>query len=95
MRWGYGDAVGAGIFPRPEALFDAVGWAHQAARIDPFVGDSRDRFFLVPGDPTADIKAIKSIALVSRGGTVYFPSEIYPEFGITPFTDVPGVTGSN
>ncbi|GJL91799.1 amidohydrolase family protein [Hyphococcus sp.] len=52
-------------------------------------------FFLVPGDPTADIKAIKSIAMVSRGGTVYFPSEIYPEFGITPFTDVPAVSGSN
>lgn len=52
-------------------------------------------FFVVPGDPTADIKAIKSIAIVSRGGTVYFPSEIYPEFGITPFTDVPAVTGNN
>ncbi|MFC2952973.1 amidohydrolase family protein [Marinicaulis aureus] len=51
-------------------------------------------FFIVPGDPTADIKAIKSIALVSRGGTVYFPSEIYPEFGITPFTDVPEVSGN-
>ncbi|MEM9616936.1 MAG: amidohydrolase family protein [Pseudomonadota bacterium] len=50
-------------------------------------------FFLVPGDPTEDIKAIKTIALVSRGGTVYFPSEIYPEFGITPFTDVPAVSG--
>ena len=49
-------------------------------------------FFLVPGDPTADLKAIKTISLVSRGGTVYFPSEIYPEFGITPFTDVPGVS---
>jgi len=52
-------------------------------------------FFLVPGDPTADLKAIKTISLVSRGGTVYFPSEIYPEFGITPFTDVPAVTGNN
>ncbi|MGE0182027.1 MAG: amidohydrolase family protein [Parvularculaceae bacterium] len=49
-------------------------------------------FFLVPGDPTADIKAIKKIALVSRGGVLYFPSEIYPEFGITPFTDKPTVT---
>ena len=49
-------------------------------------------FFLVPGDPTADIKAIKKIALVSRGGVLYFPSEIYPEFGITPFTDKPPVT---
>ncbi len=50
-------------------------------------------FFLVPGDPTEDLKAIKSIALVSRGGTIYFPSEIYPEFGITPFTDIPTVSG--
>ncbi|NNE40441.1 MAG: amidohydrolase family protein [Marinicaulis sp.] len=50
-------------------------------------------FFLVPGDPTADIKAIKTIAMVSRGGKVYFPSEIYPEFGIEPFTDVPAVSG--
>ncbi|MBI1392996.1 MAG: amidohydrolase family protein [Alphaproteobacteria bacterium] len=48
-------------------------------------------FFLVPGDPTADLKAIKKIALVSRGGAIYFPSEVYPEFGITPFTEVPGV----
>src|SRR5690606_30799455 len=48
-------------------------------------------FFLVPGDPTADLKAIKTVALVSRGGAFYFPSEIYPEFGITPFTEVPAV----
>ncbi|WP_428409506.1 amidohydrolase family protein [Hyphococcus sp.] len=50
-------------------------------------------FFLVPGDPTEDLKAIKTIALVSRGGTIYYPSEIYPEFGITPFTNVPEVSG--
>ncbi len=49
-------------------------------------------FFLVPADPVADIKAIKTIGLVSRGGMIYFPSEIYPEFGITPFTDVPAVS---
>jgi imidazolonepropionase-like amidohydrolase len=48
-------------------------------------------FFLVPGDPTEDLKAIKSIALVSRGGVFYYPSEIYPEFGIRPFTEAPGV----
>ncbi len=50
-------------------------------------------FLLVPGDPTDDLKAIKTIALVSRGGTIYFPSEIYPEFGITPFTTIPDVSG--
>ena len=48
-------------------------------------------FFLVPGDPTADIKAIKTISLVSKDGKFFFPSEVYPEFGITPFTSVPNM----
>ncbi len=48
-------------------------------------------FFLVPGDPTADLKAIKTISMVMKGGRVYFPSEIYPEFGIEPFTDIPEI----
>lgn len=48
-------------------------------------------FFLVPGNPVEDIKAIKTIALVSRGGVFYYPTEIYPEFGIKPFTELPEV----
>lgn len=48
-------------------------------------------FFLVPGDPTADFKAIKTIAMVVADGRVYYPAEIYPEFGIVPFTDAPNV----
>ncbi|MDX2418318.1 MAG: amidohydrolase family protein [Xanthomonadales bacterium] len=48
-------------------------------------------FFLVPGDPTVDLKAIKTISMVVKDGTFYFPSEIYPEFGIRPFVDVPEV----
>jgi len=50
-------------------------------------------FFLIPNDPTKDIKAIKTISMVSRGGVLYFPSEIYPEFGITPFVEKPMVKG--
>ncbi len=49
-------------------------------------------FFLVLGDPTKDLKAIKSIAMVVKGGTAYFPSEIYPKLGIKPFADSPKVT---
>lgn len=49
-------------------------------------------FFLVPGNPVEDIKAIKTIAMVSRGGTFYYPSDVYPAFGITPFTEKPEVT---
>jgi len=48
-------------------------------------------FFLVPGNPVEDIKAIKTIAMVSRGGTIYYPSQVYPAFGITPFTEKPEV----
>jgi imidazolonepropionase-like amidohydrolase len=48
-------------------------------------------FFLVPGNPVEDLKAIKTIEFVSKDGVVYFPSEIYPYFGIKPFTDVPQI----
>ena len=48
-------------------------------------------FILVPGNPVEDLKAIKKIRLVSKGDTVWFPSEIYPWLGIRPFTDVPVV----
>ncbi|MBU3012330.1 amidohydrolase family protein [Polaribacter vadi] len=49
-------------------------------------------FFLIPGNPVEDIKAIKTISMVSRGGTFYYPSEVYPNFGIKPFTSMPEVT---
>lgn len=48
-------------------------------------------FFLVPGNPVEDIKAIKTISLVSRGGTFYYPTEVYPAFGIEPFTEIPNI----
>ncbi|MEO7431806.1 MAG: amidohydrolase family protein [Dokdonella sp.] len=49
-------------------------------------------FFLVPGDPTKDLKAIKTIAMVVKDGTFYYPSEVYPKFGIEPFAAAPEVT---
>lgn len=48
-------------------------------------------FFLVPGNPAEDIKALKTISLVARGGTFYYPSEVYPSLGIEPFTELPEV----
>jgi imidazolonepropionase-like amidohydrolase len=67
---------------------DYMGLGAELGSIEP--GKQAD-FFLVPGNPVDDIKAIKTIRLVSKGDTVYFPSEIYPYFGIKPFTDVPEV----
>jgi imidazolonepropionase-like amidohydrolase len=51
-------------------------------------------FFLVPGDPTADLKAIKTIRMVVADGRVVFPEEVYPEFGIRPFAEAPAVTAA-
>jgi len=48
-------------------------------------------FFLIPGNPVEEIKAIKTISMVSRGGTFYYPTEVYPAFGIQPFTPMPEV----
>jgi imidazolonepropionase-like amidohydrolase len=49
-------------------------------------------FFLIPGDPTKDLKAIKTISMVVKDGTFYYPAEIYPKFGIAPFAPAPKVT---
>lgn len=49
-------------------------------------------FFLVPGDPTRDLTLLKRASMVVKDGTVYFPSEIYPHFGIKPFSTAPKVT---
>lgn len=49
-------------------------------------------FFLVPGDPTRELKAIKTIRMVVKDGVFYYPTEAYPRFGIKPFTTAPTVT---
>jgi imidazolonepropionase-like amidohydrolase len=49
-------------------------------------------FFLIPGDPTKDLKAIKTIRMVVQDGVVYFPDEVYPKLGVKPFTTPPKVT---
>ncbi|WP_373489118.1 amidohydrolase family protein [Blastomonas sp.] len=48
-------------------------------------------FFLIQGDPTQDLKAIKAIRMVAKDGVFYYPSEVYPEFGIRPFATKPDV----
>jgi imidazolonepropionase-like amidohydrolase len=76
------------------ATYDAADYLGQADDLGSIEDGKLADFFLVPGDPTADLKAIKTISLVSRGGVFYYPSEIYPEFGITPFTEVPVVSAA-
>ena len=44
-------------------------------------------FFLIPGDPTADIEEIGRIRFVMAGGVGYLPSDIYTRLGIRPFVE--------
>ncbi len=52
-------------------------------------------FFLVPGNPLDDLREIKRVAMVAKDGQIYFPSQVYPEFGIKPFTEMPLVHYGN
>jgi len=73
------------------ATYDMAAYVGQADELGSIeVGKLAD-FFLIPGDPTEDLKAIKTISLVVKDGIFYFPSEIYPEFGIRPFIEAPDV----
>ncbi|MCP2669595.1 amidohydrolase family protein [Maricaulaceae bacterium EIL42A08] len=72
-----------------QGMADYLGAGDELGSVTP--GKYAD-FFLVPGDPTADFKDIKTISMVVADGVVYFPSDIYPEFGIRPFVDAPEVT---
>ena len=84
----------AGFTP-PEILkratIDEANYLQQGDDLGSIAEGKLADFFLIPGDPTKDLKAIKTISMVSRGGVIYFPSEIYPEFGIKPFTEIPTV----
>jgi hypothetical protein len=46
---------------------------------------------LIPGDPTKDLKAIKTISMVVKGGAFYDPTEVYPKFSIRPFVATPKI----
>lgn len=69
-----------------QGMADYLGAGDRLGSITP--GKEAD-FFLVANDPTEDLKAIKAISMVMADGNIYFPSEIYPEFGIKPFADAP------
>ncbi len=73
------------------ATYDMAAYVGQEDKLGSIEAGKLADFFLVPGDPTADLKAIKTISMVVKDGTFYFPSEIYPEFGIRPFVDAPDI----
>ena len=74
------------------ATFDCARYVGQDQRMGSIEKGKLADFFLVPGDPTQNLKAIKTISMVVKDGTFYFPSEVYPNFGIQPFIAAPAVT---
>jgi imidazolonepropionase-like amidohydrolase len=74
------------------ATWDSARYVSQEQSSGSIEKGKRADFFLVPGDPTKDLKAIKTIAMVVKDGVFYYPSEAYPKFGIEPFTTAPKVT---
>jgi hypothetical protein len=73
------------------ATFDSARYLGQEQRLGAIAKGKLADFFLIPGDPIKDLKAIKTIRMVVKDGVVYFPSEVYPKFGIQPFTTAPKV----
>lgn len=76
------------------ASFGMAQYLGQGDRLGTIEAGKLADFFLVPGDPTRDLALLSRIAMVVKDGTVYFPSEIYPYFGIKPFGAAPGVTAA-
>jgi imidazolonepropionase-like amidohydrolase len=76
------------------ATFDSARYTGQDQRMGSIEKSKLADFFLIPGDPIRNLKAIKTISMVVKDGTVYYPSEVYPKFGIQPFAPPPKVTPS-
>jgi imidazolonepropionase-like amidohydrolase len=73
------------------ATYDMAAYLKQEQQLGSIEKGKLADFFLVPGDPTKDLKAVKTPSMVVKDGTVYFPSEIYGHFGIKPFAPAPKV----
>jgi imidazolonepropionase-like amidohydrolase len=73
------------------ATFDSARYVSQDQQMGSIEKGKLADFFLVPGDPIKNLKAIKTIRMVVKDGTFYYPSEVYPKFGIQPFATPPKV----
>lgn len=74
------------------ATFDSARYVSQDQSLGSIDKGKLADFFLIPGDPVKNLKAIKTIRMVVKDGTFYYPSEVYPNFGIQPFATPPKLT---
>ncbi len=85
----------AGMMPAEilkRATYDSARYLGQDQRLGSIAKGKLADFFLIPGDPVKNLKAIKTISMVVKDGVFYFPSEVYPNFGVQPFVAAPKVT---
>lgn len=73
------------------ATFDSARYVGQDQSMGSIEKGKLADFFLIPGDPIKNLKAIKTIRMVVKDGAFYYPSEVYPKFGIQPFAAPPRV----
>jgi hypothetical protein len=73
------------------ATFDSARYVSQDQSMGSIEKGKLADFFLIPGDPIKNLKAIKTISMVVKDGTFYYPSEVYPKFGIQPFAPPPKI----
>jgi hypothetical protein len=74
------------------ATYESARYLGQDQRMGSIEKGKLADFFLIPGDPIKNLKAIKAISMVVKDGTFYYPSEVYPKFGIQPFVAAPKIT---
>jgi hypothetical protein len=73
------------------ATFDCDRYLSRDQRYGSLERGKRADFFLVPGDPSKDISAIRQIRLVMKDGVIYYPQELYQAMGIKPFAPPPSL----
>lgn len=73
------------------ASFDMAQYLNQDEDLGSIEKGKYADFFLVPGDPTQELAEIRKIRMVVSDGVIYFPEEIYPQFGIRPFSTAPTI----
>ena len=85
----------AGLTPARALYLGTLGAERYLGNADRLGSIARGKladFVLVDGNPLDDMAALHRMAMVVKGGTVYLPAEIWPEFGVKPFAAAPTIT---
>ena len=71
------------------ATLDCDAYLSRDQRFGSLERGKRADFFLVSGDPSRQISAVRNIRLVAKDGVIYYPAEIYEALQIRPFASPP------